>query len=412
MSHPAPQAAAAADPLLDVLVIGCGLRATGLLTATPELFRHDLGVLDAADRLGVGSFAHYDIESNSHGSDFFGWIDPAGPFGPLLAEEPVRRLRTVPGSFHLALLAEALDRAGRAIGAMLPPDRLVLGDEAVEVALRTGGPVRVRTRAGRTLRAGTVVLATGIRERTGPELRRWQGKLVLSRALVAPGARERCAELGRRPGPLCLAGASHSAFSVLHRILAHRPPDGPEIVLVTRSPVRIHYPDRDAYRAANHTPAEAVPDPDRDICPETGNVHRYSGLRNTSKALFHAVAAGRVPGVRLVVAPDAADRAPYFERARVIVQSTGYGSNPPAVTRDGRPVRCTTAGGLVRTDERGRLLLDGTAAEAVFVMGMDPYPYDDNSVNPTNQYARRGRHILGQLSKRGTYEAAGRWQRC
>ncbi|MCK7627380.1 hypothetical protein MUU72_30530 [Streptomyces sp. RS10V-4] len=412
MSSPAPQAAADAGPLLDVLVIGCGLRATGLLTAAPALFRYDLGIVDAAEQLGVGSFRHYDIESNSNGSDFFGWIAPDGPFGPLLAEEPVRRLRTVRGPFHLGLLAQALGRAGRAIGAMVPPDRLFLGDEVVEVALRTGGPVRVRTRAGRSLHAATVVLATGIRERPSPELRPWRDKVLLSRALVAPGARERCAELGSRPGSVCLAGASHSAFSVLNRMLARRPPDGPGIVLVTRSPVKIHYPDRAAYRAVAHTPAEAVPDPDRDICPETGNVHRYSGLRNTSKALFHAVAAGRVPGVRLVVAPGASERARYFERAGTIVQSTGYGSNLPALTRDGRPVRCTTARGLVRTDDRGRLLAAGDGAGAVFVMGMDPYPYDDNSVNPTNQYARRGSHILGQLSKRRTYEAADRWQRC
>lgn len=406
MSPVSPQTAA--ESSMDLLMVGCGLRATGLLTSTPALFGHDLGVVDAAGRLGVGSFRHYDIESNSSGTDFFGWIDPDGPFGPLLKEEPVRRLRSVPGAFRLELLAGALACAGDAIAARLGPQRLFLGEEVVEVALSGDGPARVHTLSGRTLRARTVVLAAGIRERVSAELRPWRAKAVSSGALVTPDARERCAELGRRPGTVCFAGASHSSFSVLHRMLADRPASGgAEIVLVTRSPVKIHYAGWDEYRAVPHSAAEAVPDPERDACPETGNVHRYSGLRNTSKALFHDVAAGRVPGVRLVVAPGEQERAAYFERADVLVRAVGYRSNLPTVTCDGRVVDCTTPAGLARIDDRGRLCVDGAGADGLFVMGMDPYPYDDNSINPTNQYARRGGHILGRLSERQIQKVVG-----
>lgn len=383
---------------MDLLVVGCGLRATGLLTSTPALFDHDIGVVEAAGVLGVGSFRHYDIESNSRGSDFFGWIDPAGRFGPLLEEGPVRSLREHTGAFHLNRLAEALDCAGRAIAALLPPERLFLDDDVMGVDIRPDGTVRAHTRS-RRLRARTVVLAAGIRERASAELRPWRAKVVRSGALIRPEARERCAELGGGPGLVCFVGASHSAFSVLNRMLARRPAGAAEIVLVSRSPVKIHYTDLAEYRRTPHTSAEAVPDTGRDICPETGNVHRYSGLRNTSKALFHAVAHGRLPGVRLVLAPEPQDRAPYFGDADVLVQAAGYGSNLPEITVDGQAVDCLTSGSLVRIDERGRLCTDGGVLRPVFVMGMDPYPYDDNSINPTNQYVRRGRNILGRLSE-------------
>jgi ribosomal protein S14 len=396
VTHGCPQASAA--PLLDLLVVGCGLRATGLLTATPALLGLDTGIVDAADQLGVGSFRDYDIESNSSGSDFFGWIDPAGEFGPLLARGPVARLRAVPGAFQLSMLARALSAAGDQIGGRLAPGRLFLRERVTQVEAAGDGPVAVRTSAGRLLRARAVVLAAGIRERPSQELAPWASRLVPSGSLITPASRARCAELASQPGPVCFAGASHSAFSVLRRLLAARPAGGPEIVLVSRSPVKLYYPDWAGYAAVTHPGAEAVPDPDASRCQETGSVHRYSGLRNTSRALFRAVALGEVPGVRLAVVPDAAGRAAYFERAGVVITATGYQSNLPVITAGGAPAQVTTAAGLAAIDGQGRLQAGGVPLPGLFVMGMDPYPYKDNSINPTSQYARRGRDIFGHLS--------------
>lgn len=385
-----------------MLVVGCGLRATGLLTSTPALFDYDVGIIDARTELSVGSFRDYDIESNSNGSDFFGWIDPAGPFGPVLDADPVRRLRATPTGFHLGMLADALVSAGHAIRDMLAPERLLLGDEVVQVSMAGGvddsAPVSVRTAAGRTLRARTVVLAAGIRERPVAELEAWSHKVVASRALFGPQQRERCVSLGHDRVDVCFAGASHSAFSVLARMLTKRTGSMSQVVMVGRSPVRVFYESWAEYARIEHTDAEAAPDPERDICPETGNVHRYSGLRNTSKALFHAVAGGRVPGVRLVVAPDAQQRRPYFEQADVLIQAAGYGSNLPRITAAGHDLRAVLSAGAVQFDEQGRLRTDAGVARSLFVMGMDPYPYDDNSINPSNQYARRGGHLLDHLS--------------
>lgn len=395
----------AADPVLDMLLVGCGLRGLGLLTAAPDLFGWDLGIIDAGTALGVGAFPGYDIESNSNGSDFFGWIDPAGPFGPILELEPVRRLRSTTTGFHLALLAEALAAAGQAVRAKLPADRLFQPDRAVRIDVPpepgVTGLVRVDTRSGRRLHTRAIVLATGIRERENDELTHLGDRLVRASELLGPDARERCSELGSGARAVCVAGASHSTFSLLARMLAKQPrtsAGSPRITLVSRSPVKVYYASWEEYRYSRHSAAEAVPHHGPDICPETGNVHRYSGLRNTSKALFHAAAAGEIPGVRLVVAPDPEVRRRLFDAADVVVQATGYGSNLPLLTSGCRPVECLLSRGAVQPDERGRLRTAEGSLESVFVMGMDPYPYDDNSINPTSQYARRGGHLLDHMA--------------
>ncbi|MEO6701673.1 MAG: hypothetical protein ABI140_21020 [Jatrophihabitantaceae bacterium] len=391
-----PPDQAAPEPPMDLLVVGCGLRAAGLLSATPELFDYDVGIVDASAHLGVGSFPQYDIQSNSLGTDFFGWIDAAGPFGPLLTSGPVQRLRSTPDAFHLSMLAAALQEAGHAISQLLPARRLLLGETVVQLELSDAQLPTVLTRSGRRLQAGVVVLSMGIRERNSPELRRWAHKVLPARSLITPSTGRRCQELAQKPGLVCFAGASHSALSVLQRMLVQ--PLGPdtEIALVTRSPVRLHYANWADYYGTEHDPAEAVPDPRRDQCPESGNLHRYSGLRHRSKQLFLDAAAGRVPQVRVVVADNPDERERWFATAGLVIQSIGYESNLPAVLRDGQPLECTRPDGMVAIDQDGRLLAPDGAGQ-VFVMGMDPYPYEDNGLNPTNQYKRRGARILAQL---------------
>lgn len=397
-------AEATAGPELDLLLIGCGLRGLGLLTSTPSLFDHDLGIIDAGAELGVGAFRNYDIESNSNGSDFFGWIDPFGPFGAVLCERPVARLRSTVTGFRLGLLADALQTVGRHARARLPPARLLLSDRVLEIAVperhADDALVQVRTARGRRLRTRTVVLATGIQERFPAELAEFADRVVPSSALLGPQARARCRQLAADGRPVSFAGASHSAFSVLARMLGDRPGDAGSvrITLVSRSPVRVFYESLDAYNAVEHPDTEAVPDPTRDICPDTGYVHRYSGLRNTSKRLLQAVAGGRIGGVRLVVAPQRELRRRYFAAAQTVIQAVGYGSNLPLITMAGRSMACQLTHGAVQPDGRGRLQVADGSVDSVFVMGMDPYPYRDDSVNPTSQYALRGTQVLERLA--------------
>lgn len=379
---------------LDLLLIGCGLRGTGLLTANPELFNYRTAVVEAADRLGPGSFAEYSIDSNSAGSDFFGWVDPRGCFGEALTHPDVKTLRAIKGNFSLSLLGRALTHFGAAIARCLPPERLFLRDRVLRLDMHEA-LCTATLASGRRLVARNAVLATGIRETFRKELTPWESKVVLSSQIVKDSART----ILRRslPAPIAIVGGSHSGYSVaviLREIFAAAPELGCDITLIQRAPVKLFYSDWNEFRQSDRCPYETIPDPQRDVCPETGNLFRYSGLRHASKELFRSASRKQIPWLRQIQARELAEAAPWLERAALIVQAMGYESNTVPLFQHGQQFWSGQDRGVVQPGADGCILSGGGN---LFAMGMDPYPYCDNSLTPTGQYALRGRQILSRL---------------
>ncbi len=379
---------------LDLLLVGCGLRGTGLLSANPDLLEYQIGVVDAGDRLGPGSFASYRIDSNSYGSDFFGWVHPERAFGGALRHADVTLLRQSAGSFPLARLANALRPFGDAIRDQLGAARVWQRRRAMRINVEHGAAT-VHLDDGTRIHTHMAVLATGIRERPHAELARWRDKLLLSRHIVEHGVPARWREA---PVNVHIVGGSHSAYAIANLLRAPGAlAAGSTVTLQHRGPVKLFYRNFDEYAAEPHHPLEAVPDPALNQCPETGNVFRYSGLRHAARATFVDIAAGRVSGFTLLRAPSIAAAAPKLDAADYIVQALGYESNVLPLTVDGVDVPMCAAGGIVETDRAGRLRVPGAGTLPLFVMGMNPYPYDDNSLTPTGQYALRGGQILQAL---------------
>lgn len=390
----------APEPAPEIVLAGCGLRGMGLLTATPALLDHRLTVVDAGPRPGPGAFPDHRIQSNSAGADFFGWVDPAGPFGPVLDDPAVRRLREHQGAFDLALLAGALDRFGDRLAALLPPDRLIRGDPLVHVTVEGEG-IALTLASGRRIDTRALVLALGITEPAHAALAPWADRTIPSGRIV----RDHLAALppvpADRPARIVIAGGSHSAYSAA-LVLADAVDAGrlsAEVTILHRGPARLFYPNMDAHAAEPHGPLEALPDPARDICPETGQIFRYSGLRHRARALFREIAQGRRQGFTQRQIPAIDDAAALLGQADLIVQALGYRSRRLAMTIDGRP--WDPAGGrpVVRPEPDGRIPLPAGARAQIFVMGMDPYPYDDGALTPTGQYALRGGQILAALAR-------------
>lgn len=389
---------ATTDP--EIVLAGCGLRGMGLLTATPALLDHRLTVVDAGPRPGPGAFADYRIQSNSAGTDFFGWVDPAGPFGPVLDDPAVRRLREHQGAFDLALLAGALDRFGDRLAALLPPERLIRGDRLAHVAT-DGATIGLTLASGRRLQSRVLVLALGITEAGHDALASWAARTIPSGRIV----RDHLAALppmpAGRPARIVIAGGSHSAYSAA-LVLADAMDAGhlnARVAILHRSPARLFHQNLAEHAAEAHGPLEAVPDPARDICPETGQVFRYSGLRHRARALFQEIARGGRPGFTQLRIPALADAAELLDRADLIVQALGYQSHRLSMTIDGHPWDPAGGGAVVRPGPDGRIPLPGGSAAQIFVMGMDPYPYDDGALTPTGQYALRGGQILAALAR-------------
>jgi hypothetical protein len=381
------------DPL-DLVLVGCGLRGTGLVTAVPQLLTARTAIVEASESLGPGSFSHYRIESNSSGSDFFGWIDRAGPFGDVLEHPDVSGLRTIPGNFRLAKLAQALRIVGAAIERRVSSEHLLLRERVVRVET-DGGRFTSTLSSGRQLSSRAIVMAAGIRETPNAALAPWRHKVMLSSEIVR--AHDHRLLDDDPPTPVAIVGGSHSGYSVamrFHEALAAVPNRRCEVTLIHRSPVKLFYASWDEYQAHAHPALEAVPDPARDLCPETGNVFRYSGLRHGAKALFRAAAAGDVPWLNQVRVPALAEAAGWLERAAVVVQATGYESNTMPLYQAGRPLWTGEDRLVVQPGGDGCIASPGGG---LFIMGMDPYPYRDNSLTPTGQYALRGKQILNAL---------------
>ena len=372
----------------------------GLLTATPALLDHRLTVIDAGPRPGPGAFPGYRIQSNSTGSDFFGWVDPAGPFGHVLDDPAVRRLREHRGAFDLALLAGALDRFGDRLATLLPPDRLIREDPLAHVTVDKEA-IGLTLASGRRIDTRALVLALGITEPAHDALAPWAARTIPSGRIV----RDHLAALpplpADRPVRIVIAGGSHSAYSAA-LVLADAVDAGrlsAEVTILHRGPARLFYPDMDTRAAEPHDRLEAVPDPARDICPETGQIFRYSGLRHRARALFREIAQGARQGFTQRQIPAIDDAAALLDQADLIVQALGYRSRRLAMTIDGRPWDPAGGRAVVRPEPDGRIPLPAGARAQIFVMGMDPYPYDDGALTPTGQYALRGGQILAALAR-------------
>lgn len=372
----------------DIAVIGFGIRGLGLITANPELRGHRVLIVDSGRRFGAGAFVRILSESNSNGSDFFNWVDGDGPYGPILDLASVRDLRSRADCFDLQLLAQALADAAEFVRATAPSHWSIARDAVAAVDLPTDGGTTLRFADGRTVRADRAVLACGVRERRASAY-----EAVLSSTLLAVPDGARAEELFPGARRFTIVGTAHSAFSALAKLSALGV-DAEAVTMTGRSPVRLHYPSYDAYRRDGHPVAEAVPDPTEDVCPRTGQVFRYHGLRNRSRALFGDVSQGRLP-VRLVIDPSGESTRREIEAADVVIQATGYVSDLPGIERTGR--RVVTAP-VALCDGDGVLLdADGRRVEDVYLMGCDPYPYKSRFTDPTVQYIDRGSAVLAAL---------------
>jgi hypothetical protein len=320
--------------------------------------------------VGPGSLAHYRIAANSLGRPFLECLDELpGPHFTALRDLPeTRLLREHAGDRPpLSVVAPFLARLGGVVAGLVAahPRCAVLPAWVEGLRLRSGG-VDVVTSAGRTLRAERAVIATGGR----PFADHRATEIVPGLTLSGPAGRVHHSECFidvRRPTPpvrgkVVIVGGSHSAWSVADLLVhQHRADD---ITVVHRSAIRLYYGTAEQAHGDGYTFA-----PVGDVCPASGQVNRYGGLRGRAHAL--ARSALRLPGtapvpVRLIQVGDG-DPA-QVERARQVlseaeltVVASGFEANlPPIRHADGTPFTAaadstgtvvTAAGHLV--DARG-----------------------------------------------------------
>jgi hypothetical protein len=315
---------------MTTVLAGGGPAGLGLLIAAARtgaldaLLDDGLTVIDAgpATGFGGGRLSGYLVRSDTRARVFAECVRPVlsrdTPDG-LLAR--CDRDEPVPLPVAAALLAVA---GQRVLDRVRAHPRAVVHSAGRVTGLRTGEKgVTLRVAGWPSVRAGRAVLAVGGRPWIPPGLPAG-GRLVLhsEQVLRRPGYRDLIARLRGGVPRVTVVGGSHSAFAVAGLLLRAPVRWAPgAITIAHRSPILVTYPDTGSARA------DGVAVGADQVCPVTGAVHRFGGLRSDAAAVYQRVRRGTERRIRLVPVPGGWDWFPDVAgEDRVVVAATGYGS--------------------------------------------------------------------------------------
>lgn len=354
-----------------IAVVGGGPAMLGLLTAAgPEelaaLTADELLIVDSgpAGGYGAGRLGGYRVRSDTRARVFAECVEWLGGSVSRETQRLVTRCST-DEPVSLGVAARLLRRSGGELLERLrnvPRVRVLDRTRLVELAAGPEGGVVLTWRARGVVErriVDRVVLGLGGRPRF-PVVPDPAVDIHSDPVLRDPGLRALLGRLDPARPRVTIVGGSHSAFAVARRLLRTDVPWRPgAIEVLHRSPIRTTYADVAAARADGQ-----VVGPE-DVCPATGLVHRFGGLRTDAAALYRAVRSGAEQRVQLVpLTGELADHLGARSRRRPTVWATGYGSPVSSLLSSGNRER--SAG----WDPDGRLVVDGQVWPGVFGMGL------------------------------------------
>ena len=293
----------------ELIIVGFGPAGLGTSIRAHEAGIRSIQTIDPSPHIGSGGLAGVDIESNSPGDDFTAGYEKSFPRALDLPEaQPLRGVGR-PVNLKLATrflrsVAECVVQEGIVQHAPERAAKITATPNGFHVATDTQHFVSPR-----------IVLAPGGVEKLIPELADLDGRTIFtSRDVLSNG---RSFELDRaiekRPH-VAIIGNSHSAYSVADKLLKKFPDI--QIDLFKKSPTKPYFDSKEE-AAANGYVVSSLDS----ICPETGKINRFDGIRSSARQLWIDEQAGRL-GNRLrshmnvpieEIDPDVA-----------IVQATGY----------------------------------------------------------------------------------------
>lgn len=357
---------------VDTVVVGLGPAGTALVRAAAvggvlddwlesgALFVDAEGVGD----LGAGSLSHYEIRSDTAGTVFTECTTPvlAGRVGGAAARaiEACHQPGPVPLKTAARLLTLAAEVTLARLHTQEPP--AVVQARVDEIRRVDGGfQVRLTSReGGRSVLAKKVVLANGGSPWIDPQVVTTRMPLVHSDEVMRrlPVHHRRQLRLGSPR--VVVVGGSHSAFGAAKLLLAldheKRWPKA-SLTIVHRSPIKVTYDDPTAARR------DGCCFDDDDVCPRTGKVFRFGGLRGDAADLYRRIRDGREPRVALVRCGIGGRAvAGRLGPADLVVAATGYRSAAAPLLKVA-PQRVTSG-------RDATVLIDGAPVPGLYAIGL------------------------------------------
>jgi hypothetical protein len=392
-----------------VVFCGGGPAATGAIVCASqdgrldELLDRGICVIEQGETLAAGSIGHYRIVGNTTARSFVRWLDDPEPrrLFATLVDDPATKALVRTGTRYppLRLVRPYLERLGEVL------QHLVESHERCTVALRTsvrsvhllaGGGVRVTAEPvgdsadAFSVTAENAVIAMGGCEppdlRTlcllpGLTLAECAPKLCHASALIDErlGIPAPLAEAVREAGAAVVVGGSHSAWSAAWLLVhdpAFRGSDGnpPTVTVLHRRPVSFFYATVAEARAENYGFDEVL-----DVCPSTGRVYHWAGLRAPDARALALAAVRRgskqppVRALRLVDEPEVRRVVRRtLDTAGLVVAATGYRARLPDLAwHDGvRLEPGVSESGVIVTPETRLVTADGTVVRELFLPGL------------------------------------------
>jgi hypothetical protein len=387
-----------------------------------ELLEQGVFVIEKGESLCAGSIGHYRVTGNTSAASFVGWLGSpeSRDLFEAVAADPATEVLLRRGSRYppLRLVGSYLERLGVALQQILESHQectVALGTSVRSVHLLAGGGVRVIAEpigdsAGVfSVTAAHAVIAMGGCEPPGLEnlsllpgltLADYKSKLCHASALIDDrlGPPPHLVEAVRETGSVVVVGGSHSAWSaawVLLRDRGFRDAGGkpPRVMVLHRSPLLFFYTTAPEARAAGYAFDDVL-----DVCPSSGTVYRYGGLRapDTRALALAAVGSGRrkppVRAVHLVDEPEVrTDVRRALDAAGLVVGAVGYHARLPDLAwEDGRRLEpAVSETGLVVTRDAKLVTAEGAVVPEILVYGLGAGLAADSGLACEPSYAGR-----------------------
>lgn len=318
--------------------------------------------------------------SNSPGCDFLRSIDHNGLFAQVLDSQVARSIRACPTEpvwlQEVALLMADIAARVEAYCAEHTRSAVHYGAAVASVSVEENGTFVSYDAAGRALvHSRSIVIATGADEQCGDAypFARAGAQVIFSGAVMAGRISPILAAL-EQGNRVTILGSSHSAFCVadmLLRDLGNKLRPG-QLRVACRRSVDLYFASVEEARTFGAALTQ------RSICPETGAVNRFNGLRGNAKTLYLKICDGDEKRIELM--DNQSLHPTELGRGDVVITATGYTPRRVRFRRaDGQPLmlRYSRSFGHV-SDECQLVARSGYAIPGAFGMGIG-YPRLDSS---------------------------------